>query len=51
MVNIVTLLRKIVIGLNDPKNADREIQFHVKEENIMAEVDEILLRRAINNLI
>lgn len=51
-VNIVTLLRKIVIDLlNDPKYADRDIQFHVKEENIMAEVDEILLRRAINNLI
>lgn len=51
-VNIVALLRKIVIDiLNDPKYADRDIQFLVKEENIIAEVDEILFRRAINNLI
>ncbi|PKR82981.1 sensor histidine kinase [Heyndrickxia camelliae] len=51
-VNIVTLLRKIVIDLlNDPKYADRNIQFHVNQENIIAEVDEILFRRAINNLI
>ncbi|WP_102272090.1 sensor histidine kinase [Cytobacillus massiliigabonensis] len=51
-VNIVALLRKIVIDLlNDPKYANRDIQFHVNEENIMAEVDEILFRRAINNLI
>ncbi|MFC0417539.1 sensor histidine kinase [Cytobacillus solani] len=51
-VNIVALLRKIVIDLlNDPKYTDRNIQFHVNEENIMAEVDEILFRRAINNLI
>lgn len=51
-VNIVTLLRKIVIDLlNDPKYGDRDIQFHVKEENIIVEVDEILFRRAINNLI
>ncbi|WP_313804495.1 HAMP domain-containing sensor histidine kinase [Cytobacillus sp.] len=51
-VNIVALLRKIVIDLlNDPKYTNRDIQFHVNEENIMAEVDEILFRRAINNLI
>lgn len=51
-VNIVALLRKIVIDLlNDPKYAKRDIQFYVNEENIMAEVDEILFRRAINNLI
>lgn len=51
-VNIVALLRKIVIDLlNDPKYSDRNIQFHVNEEKIMAEVDEILFRRAINNLI
>lgn len=51
-VNIVAFLRKIVIDLlNDPKYADRDIQFHVNQENIMLEIDEILFRRAINNLI
>ena len=51
-VNIVAFLRKIVIDLlNDPKYADRDIQFHVNQENIMVEIDEILFRRAINNLI
>ncbi|PAD66734.1 two-component sensor histidine kinase [Bacillus sp. 7586-K] len=51
-VNIVALLRKIVIDLlNDPKYADRDIQFQVSEENIVLEIDEILFRRAINNLI
>ncbi|GEL03537.1 sensor histidine kinase [Rummeliibacillus stabekisii] len=51
-INIVALLRTIVIDvLNDPKYGNREIQFHVKQEIIMEEVDEILFRRAINNLI
>ncbi|EKN67754.1 HAMP domain-containing sensor histidine kinase [Schinkia azotoformans] len=51
-VNIVAFLRKIVIDLlNDPKYADRDIQFHVNQETIMVEIDEILFRRAINNLI
>ncbi|MGG1663361.1 sensor histidine kinase [Brevibacillus sp. NRS-1366] len=51
-VNIVTLLRSIVIDiLNDPKYAKRHIEFLVKQENIPVEVDEILMRRAINNLI
>jgi len=51
-VNIVTFLRKIVIDLlNDPKYADRDIQFHVNQEIIIVEIDEILFRRAINNLI
>ncbi|MEC1373104.1 HAMP domain-containing sensor histidine kinase [Heyndrickxia oleronia] len=51
-INIVALLRNIVIDiLNDPKYSDRDIQFHVKEEKIMLEVDETLFHRAINNLI
>lgn len=51
-INIVSLLRNIVIDiLNDPKYTNRDIQFHVNEENITLEVDEILFRRAINNLI
>jgi len=51
-INIVALLRNIVIDiLNDPKYANCDIQFHVNQENIMLEVDEILFRRAIYNLI
>ncbi|GEB34506.1 sensor histidine kinase [Brevibacillus parabrevis] len=51
-VNIVTLLRGIVIDiLNDPKYAKRHIEFTVTEEFIPVEVDEILMVRAINNLI
>ncbi|MEK4029978.1 HAMP domain-containing sensor histidine kinase [Pseudobacillus sp. FSL P4-0506] len=51
-VNIVALLRHIVIDiLNDPKYSNRQITFHVNQENIPMEVDEILFRRAINNLI
>ncbi|MBW8351913.1 HAMP domain-containing histidine kinase [Bacillus sp. IITD106] len=51
-VNIVALLRNIVIDiLNDPKYSNRNIVFHVKEEQIPAAIDEILFRRAINNLI
>ncbi len=50
--NIVSLMRKIVIDiLNDPKYPNRDIQFLVDEENITLDVDEILFRRAINNLI
>ncbi|MFO1442217.1 HAMP domain-containing histidine kinase [Bacillus sp. Bva_UNVM-123] len=50
--NIVYLLRNMVIDiLNDPKYPNRDIQFLVNEENITLEVDEILFRRAINNLI
>lgn len=50
--NIVYLLRNMVIDiLNDPKYPDRDIQFLVNEENVTLEVDEILFRRAINNLI
>jgi len=50
--NIVSLLRNMVIDiLNDPKYPNRDIQFLVNEENITLEVDEILFRRAINNLI
>lgn len=51
-VNIVALLRKIVIDLlNDPKYSNRDIQFHVNEETIILEADEVLFRRAMNNLI
>ncbi|MGR6341790.1 sensor histidine kinase [Priestia megaterium] len=51
-VNIVVLLRNIVIDiLNDPTYSNRNILFHVNQEKIPAAVDEILFRRAINNLI
>ncbi|SCW67494.1 Signal transduction histidine kinase [Paenibacillus tianmuensis] len=50
--NLVVLLRNIVIDIvNDPKYARRHIEFHANQENIPAEVDEILVRRAIHNLI
>ncbi|HAM80960.1 sensor histidine kinase [Ornithinibacillus bavariensis] len=51
-VNIVDLLRNIVIDiLNDPKYSNRHIVFQVTQEKILVEIDEILFRRAINNLI
>ncbi|MFD1170548.1 sensor histidine kinase [Oceanobacillus caeni] len=51
-VNMVALLRNIVIDiLNDPKNSNRNIVFHVNQENILVTIDEILIRRAIYNLI
>ncbi|GIN56707.1 two-component sensor histidine kinase [Lederbergia ruris] len=51
-VNLVALLRNIVIDiLNDPKYSNRNIVFHVNQENIPVEIDEILFRRAINNLL
>jgi signal transduction histidine kinase len=51
-VNIVALLRNIVIDiLNDPKYSSRNIVFHVNQEKIPVAIDEILFRRAINNLV
>ena len=51
-VNMVALMRNMVIDiLNDPEYADRQIEFHAKQENVPAEVDEILIRRAVTNLI
>lgn len=51
-INVIALLREIVIDLlNDPRYSNRNIQFAVNEESIMLDVDEILFRRAITNLI
>lgn len=51
-INMVTLLRNMVIDiLNDAKYADRHIEFQCSQETILSDVDEILIRRAINNLI
>ncbi|WP_397539030.1 sensor histidine kinase [Rummeliibacillus pycnus] len=50
--NLVELLRSIVIDiLNDAKYSTRHIDFQYTEEKIDMEVDELLIRRAINNLI
>lgn len=45
-LNLTTRLKNKELSLND-----RDIQFHVNQEIIMVEIDEILFRRAINNLI
>ncbi|WP_163102831.1 HAMP domain-containing sensor histidine kinase [Peribacillus alkalitolerans] len=51
-INIVTLLRNTVIDiLNDARYSNRNIKFQVQNEIINIEVDEILIRRAFNNLI
>lgn len=51
-INMVTLLRNMVIDiLNDAKYADRHIEFQCNQETILSDVDEILIRRAVNNLI
>jgi len=51
-INIVALLRNIIIDiLNDTKYSNRDIEFQYELENINLDIDEILLRRAINNLI
>ncbi|PFG14492.1 sensor histidine kinase [Bacillus sp. es.036] len=49
-VNIVSLIRVIVIDvINDGEC--RDIEFYPSEEKIEVEVDQVLMRRAINNLI
>ncbi len=51
-INMVTLLRNMVIDiLNDVKYSDRHIEFQCDQETIVIDVDEILIRRAISNLI
>ncbi|MFJ8258571.1 sensor histidine kinase [Peribacillus asahii] len=51
-INIVTLLRNIVIDiLNDARYSNRNIEFQVHQEMIRVDVDEILVRRALTNLI
>lgn len=50
--NLVVLLRSIVIDiLNDAKYSTRNLDFQFSEEAIEMEVDQLFLRRAINNLI
>ncbi|RAS72687.1 sensor histidine kinase [Priestia endophytica] len=51
-VSIVAVLRNIVIDiLNDARYANRHIEFEVEQEKVEVEVDEILIRRALHNLI
>ena len=51
-VNIVSLIRSVVIDtLNDARYTNRDIDFHCSDEIIKMNVDEILIRRAISNLI
>ncbi|WMT38821.1 HAMP domain-containing sensor histidine kinase [Paenibacillus sp. D2_2] len=51
-VNIVGLVRNVVIDtLNDARYANRNIDFHCSHEVIKIDVDEILIRRAVGNLI
>ncbi|WP_079909347.1 sensor histidine kinase KdpD [Paenibacillus sp. 32352] len=51
-LNLVTLIRNLVIAtLNDARYSDRSIHFQYSQDIIMLELDEILMRRAISNLI
>lgn len=51
-INIVSLVRNAVIDtLNNPSYSDRDIDFGSSHEVIQVEVDDILIRRAIRNLI
>ncbi|WP_078411818.1 sensor histidine kinase [Priestia abyssalis] len=51
-INIVPLLRNIVIDiLNDAKYSNRTIEFECSQNRIDIEADEILIWRAVNNLI
>lgn len=51
-VNMVGLVRNVVIDtLNDARYANRNIGFHCSNEVINIDVDEILIRRAVGNLI
>ncbi|WP_339272498.1 HAMP domain-containing sensor histidine kinase [Paenibacillus sp. FSL W8-0426] len=51
-VNVVSLVRNTVIDtLNDTRYGNRNIDFLYSDEVILKEVDEILIRRAVANLI
>ncbi|WP_136604045.1 sensor histidine kinase [Paenibacillus dokdonensis] len=51
-VNLVSLVRNAVIDtLNDSRYANRNIDFQCSDEIIRMDVDELLIRRAVSNLI
>ncbi|MFP5200050.1 MULTISPECIES: sensor histidine kinase [Bacillus] len=52
LVNIVSLLRETFIDiLNDSRYADQTIELQTNEDKLMLNIDKILIRRAITNLI
>ncbi|MGG0029114.1 HAMP domain-containing sensor histidine kinase [Bacillus safensis subsp. osmophilus] len=52
LVNIVSLLRETLIDiLNDSRYADQTIELQTNAEKLMLNIDKILIRRAITNLI
>ncbi|MCY8921207.1 sensor histidine kinase [Bacillus atrophaeus] len=51
-INLVSLIRDTLIDiLNDSRFADKTIEFNASQENILINLDIILMRRAISNLI
>ncbi|MGY3839550.1 sensor histidine kinase, partial [Bacillus atrophaeus] len=51
-INLVSLIRDTLIDiLNDSRYADKTIEFNASQENILINLDIILMRRAISNLI
>lgn len=51
-VNLVRLVRSVVIDvLNDPRYSGRNIDFSYSDETIQEKVDDLLIRRAVSNLI
>ncbi|PCK21285.1 two-component sensor histidine kinase [Bacillus pumilus] len=52
LVNLVSLLRETLIDmLNDSRYADKSIELQTNVEKLMLDVDAILIRRAVTNLI
>ncbi|MCY7675938.1 sensor histidine kinase [Bacillus safensis] len=52
LVNIVSLLRETLIDiLNDSRYADQKIELQTNAEKLLLNIDKILIRRAITNLI
>ncbi|MGX4598288.1 sensor histidine kinase [Faecalimicrobium sp. JNUCC 81] len=50
--NIVSLVRGCIIDiLNDPKYSHVDIDFDSEEDNIVLKIDELLMKRVINNII
>ncbi|MBO3446341.1 HAMP domain-containing sensor histidine kinase [Clostridium sp. CCUG 7971] len=50
--NIVSLVRGCIIDiLNDPKYSHIDIDFDSEEDNIVLKIDELLMKRVINNII
>ena len=51
-VNIVSLVRNVIIDtLNDARYGNRNIEYQYSDDVILVEVDDILIRRAVANMI